>query len=491
MATAVDIIRASQGQAPAGDSGSSSQDFLDMAAAAVKARADEYRLHEDYYDGKHTTRLNDRTRQFLEANGIPFRENFCEPVIDTLAERLVVTGFDADSQRVADWLDELAEANRLDAMQDVVHTTALVKGDAYVVLDTGPDGPQLAFNRPELVHCCYSDDATDQVLWAAKCWMTDEAGPSNPRGRAVERLNIYLPDRIERWFRLSVGSKGGWQPWQGPDGNAVTPWVDAAGEPIGVPVVHFRNRPLGKPHGRSELANVIPQQDLLNKLCVDLAMILDNQAWRQRWATGVDPSSADFKNLPGDVWMAPDKDARFGDFAADEATGVLAAIEGTLSRIARRTRTPLHLLTGGDMPSGEALRSAESGLVAKAGLRQTGFGNSWEDAMRLAMRIEQVFGEADFPAGAEDGKISATWRDAQSRNEVEEANTALVKKQLGVSRRTLLMELGYDPDQEEERRSAEGSADTAALERFLDRGADTGAGSQDTPPPGDRQQAAQ
>lgn len=220
-------------------------------------------------------------------------------------------------------------------------------------------------------------------------------------------------------------------------------------------------------------------------------MILDNQAWRQRWATGVDPSSADFKNLPGDVWMAPDKDARFGDFAADEATGVLAAIEGTLSRIARRTRTPLHLLTGGDMPSGEALRSAESGLVAKAGLRQTGFGNSWEDAMRLAMRIEQVFGEADFPAGAEDGKISATWRDAQSRNEVEEANTALVKKQLGVSRRTLLMELGYDPDQEEERRSAEGSADTAALERFLDRGADTGAGSQDTPPPGDRQQAAQ
>ena len=482
MATAVDYIRSSQGQVPAATSGGD-QDFLDSAAEAVKRKAERYATYDAYYDGEHATRLNDRTREFLQRNGITWAENFCEPVIDTMAERLALTGFDADRQQVADWIDEVSEANRLDALQDVVHTTALIKGDAYLIADTAPEYPRLVFNRPEIVHCCYADDSAETVLWAAKCWTTDEQGPSNPRGRAVERLNLYMPDRIERWFRVTSGSKGGWQPWRGPDGEAVTPWLMADGEPIGVPVVHFRNRPLGRPHGRSELHGVIPQQDLLNKLVLDLAMILDNQAWRQRWTTGIDPSSVSFKNLPGDVWMATDKDARFGDFQADGAEGPLAAIEGTLSRIARRSRTPLHLLTGGDMPSGEALRTAESGLVAKVGLRQTVFGNSWEDAMRLAMRIETVFGQPPFPPEAEGEKIAATWRDPQSRNEVEEANTALIKQQLGVSKRTLLIEMGYDPDQEAERRAEESVGAQDALAGYLDRGADVGATAQDTPQP--------
>jgi len=52
-----------------------------------------------------------------------------------------------------------------------------------------------------------------------------------------------------------------------------------------------------------------------------------------------------------------------------------------------------------------------------------------------------------------------------------------------VSKRTLLIEMGYDPDQEAERRAEESVGAQDALAGYLDRGADVGATAQDTPQP--------
>jgi hypothetical protein len=478
------------------------QDFLDAAADMGVERLGGFALYEHYYDEGGKVRLTDRLRSFLQASGLQFAENFSEPIIDSLAEKLLVTGFNVDvgdqaqamaqsadveaSATISSWLGDLWQQGRMDAEQGTLHTQGLIKGEAFLIVDwdEGAKRARFTFNRPEVCRAHYDAERPNELEYVAKVWCTKRLSPTNPTGRAIERLNLYFPDRVEKWYRVQAGGKGGWE-HHTDDGEAVwpTPWKDGAGKPLGIPVVHFRNKPLGKPSGRSELRGVIPQVDLLNKLVVDLAAILDSQAWRQRWATGIDGDGSQFKNVPGDVWTSSSKDAGFGDFAADDAAGVLAAIDQTLNRIARRSRTPLHLLTGGDMPSGEALKSAESGQTAKAKKIHVAWGNGWEDAMLCALRLTEAFGRLPVEIDLARIVISTEWDDPVSRNDKEEAETALLYRELGVSQDTLLTRMGFDPEHEAEQRKLEGQGADETLARLLDHGAGMGGTAVPPPPP--------
>lgn len=455
------------------------QDFLDGCATIPATRLANYTTAQAFYDGDHNTKLTDRAKRFLQQSGIPFCDNFCEPVVDSMTDRLAVTGFLTglgDEGRVEafeQWADELWQRCRLDATQQLLWQRTVTLGDGFVLVDLAPDGrPRFTVQQSARMNVCYSDDVPDALEWAAKQWVTSKAGPQNPDGRPIQRLNVYWPDRVEKWFRLHAGEDGGtggWSAWSDADGeDPVVPWVRPDGTPRGVPVFHFANKPCDQDYGRSEIRGTIPQQELLNKLVLDLAMVLDYHGEPQRWVTGVEPSSAP-SSATGDLWTAADPNARFGQFDAANPEGLLAAIEGTLSRIARRSRTPLHLLTGGDMPSGEALKSAEAGLVSKVRDRQGVWGNRWEDAILYAARLAQ-----DEDAGAvevpDDLIVSAQWEDPESRNEKTQLEAAILKHELGVSKDTLLRELGYDPDAERAARVGDLEEAQANMVRVFDRG---------------------
>jgi SPX domain protein involved in polyphosphate accumulation len=119
------------------------QEFLTKACQLPVEVADTYTVASKYYDGVHSTRLTDRARRYLTRSGWDFSENFCEPVIDVMAERLSVTGFtledkgaqqsagEADDQtELAQWLDSVAQRNRLDGKQRTLYSNALIKGRA-------------------------------------------------------------------------------------------------------------------------------------------------------------------------------------------------------------------------------------------------------------------------------------------------------------------------------------------------------------------------
>jgi hypothetical protein len=56
-----------------------------------------------------------------------------------------------------------------------------------------------------------------------------------------------------------------------------------------VPVVPFVNRPrLSRPFGESELADVIPLADAVNKLATDMMVTSEFSASKRRWATGLE-----------------------------------------------------------------------------------------------------------------------------------------------------------------------------------------------------------
>ena len=147
------------------------QDWLNQAATCNPARHDRYRLTTDYYLGfdRPSTGeplLTDRARAYLERSGLSFSENFCETLIDVYAERLQVEAFTADdkddlttaaaAQKSDDltvleaWISSAWALNRMDAKQGQVHTAALVKGDAFLIVDWDADRkiPRFSVNQP-------------------------------------------------------------------------------------------------------------------------------------------------------------------------------------------------------------------------------------------------------------------------------------------------------------------------------------------------------
>jgi hypothetical protein len=100
---------------------------------------------------------------------------------------------------------------------------------------------------------------------------------------------------------------------------------------------------------------------------------------------------------------------------------------------------------GADVPSGEALKQLESGLVARAVKRQRVWGQSWEDVLQLALRVAQTFGNA--PAQPEPPRLEVQWADAETRNEGLQAQVAEAHKRLNVPDPQVWAQLGYSPQE--------------------------------------------
>jgi Phage portal protein, SPP1 Gp6-like len=439
------------------------QEFLTAAADMGAGRVERYDLAEAYYRGEHRVRLTTRERKFLEASGLQYCENFCETIVDAMVDRLRVRGFGTESEQLATFAKETWADNRMDAGQLPVHEAAVKLGDAFVIVEGGKDGgkPRWSYNDPRQVKVVYD---SGEPLYASKVWATSRPSASNPQGRPIRRLNVYWPHEVEKWF--STSSNGAWAPFrdnEDDEGNIVFWTTDGTpdGDPLGIPVVHFAHKP--NPHyGISKLQGVIPQQDALNKSLVDLFWVMDAQGWPQQWGTGVKADA--IKRHPGSLWTTEHQEGKFGQLEAADPTRSIASIESQIKRMASRSQTALHLmLAGGNLPSGETLKTSESGQTKAAGRFQTTGGNRWEDVVMISARVERAFGTASPPL---DKQLECRWAQAESRNEIDEANTAVLWKTLGVSEDTILSRLGFDPA--EERRKRERDGDTTA-QQLLER----------------------
>jgi hypothetical protein len=486
------------------------QDFLkDCADFTSSGRLADYALFEQYYDGEQNVKLTDRTKRFLEQHGsqVKWCENFSEVIVDVLAERLVVSGFGIYSEDEGDtsaaedaqanlsaelhsYVDDLLEQNIFDSMQDVAHTTGLIKGDAFLVAYVDEGKPCLTWNPPETFKVYYSTEKPDEMKLAVKKWNTKKEGPSNPEGAAITRMNLYYEDRIEKYFCAS--DDGDFEKWTEPQDEGKeqepwpAPWVDSDEQPLGIPVFHLKYKSLGRPMGRSRLKAAIPFQDELNKQVVDLMMVMDHLGWPQRYVFGVDLDQGQVDSLIGDYLTGGNTEIKVGQFDAANPQGILDSIDATLARLSRRCRVPLYQITGGTMPSGESLKAAESGIVRTALLTQTEWGSVWENAVRMLIRLGQTFADAP-PADLDTLTIRCEWDDAESRNDLEEANTALIYDQLGVSKDTNLTRLGFDPEEERDKKAQELAESKQTQDMFFNAGNADGAASEEPTMPMDGQ----
>lgn len=453
------------------DAGRQQQMLLEYFSQLDEDRIDGYRIYQDAYDGEHNVQLDDRTADYLEDNGLPWAENFCETILDALAGRLRVNQWAIDSPAIQDWANGFWKADQQAEAAGTVHLQTPMKGDGYLAVGWDPQEMRPAFywNDPSCCRPIY--DSEGRLVGLIKVWNSGDVGPTNPDGRWIQRMNLYLPDRVEKWFTLAGTGTRTWSMHLDPgDTMWPIPWVRNDGTPRGVGVIHFRHKAKGRKFGRSHLRGSLPQNKLLNKQVLDLAMILDYQAWRQRYATGI--SAEEIENLeggPGSLFWSANEKAKFGDFNAEDPAGALAAIEATLKRMAARSGTPLHLLGGtGDLPSGESLKTANESLTTQVLDAQPSYGGRWSAAMRLAAGLEADYGTTGLVYNNE--PIAAVWNDPAPRSEMDEAERAETLGRVGVSRRTRLTDLGYDPDLEEKNREQESETDAAQRDRQFNAG---------------------
>ena len=405
------------------------------ALASIAERHVSYDIAERYYNGDHP--LVFASEKFRSTFGNRFRafsDNLCAAVVDAVSDRLHVTGWNGTPAAV-ELAQELWKGSRMPRQAGEIHLEAVRAGDAYLLVWPDANGVVRMYAH-EAEHCFvgYDEELPGVVRYAVKTWRSGKS----------TRMNMYYPDRIERYVANTPngGAPQDMKKWQQFDADGQGAVVV---NPYGVvPVFHFAsNGELGS-SGRSELVNVAPLQDALNKVIADQLVAMEYHAMPLRYRIGVEPPIDPYtgkpvapKQGPGVLWDLGEG-ATVGQFPAGDFTPFLAAADSLRAEIARVSRTPMHLLglSGQNYPSGEALRVAERPLADKVRDRQVSFGDAWADAMSLAVRM----------AGGPDERIEPVWAPAETVSETEQLNNAVIKEQVGFSRRQVLLDLGITPD---------------------------------------------
>lgn len=388
-----------------------------------------------YMDGDHDANMTTEMRQNLRIStnpdsSHPFASNQCDNVIASMTDRLTVTAIEGDNDAATQWSQEVLDWNRFDGLQMDVHDATLVDADSYMLVEYDRDEGmsrfchELAWDGINGMLVIYASDDREELAAAIKVW-------NETRNASADtlRVNIYYPDRIEKFISLD-GTR--LSPFDDPQAPGVwpIPWTTTGavgGEPLGVPVVPFTNKRRGKSgYGKSELADMIPLQDGLNRMLHSMVMTAENSAFPIRVAKGFEPPAG----LTPGMWLkilryetgadgrtrpVPLKKDDVADASSLEQGTITSYIDGAnfmIEQIEKVTRTPS--MEGANL-SGEALKQNEVKLLGKVRRFQVKAGNAWEDVMALAARLENAFGNNSIQAK----RWRTKWADAQMRNDSE------------------------------------------------------------------------
>ncbi|HSW63415.1 MAG TPA: phage portal protein [Dissulfurispiraceae bacterium] len=435
--------------------------YLDFENEAEKAREKAILLARRYHEGDHVVHLSERLREFLNLQkGNPFRLNVVRQVVTAVSERLLVASFDTSEttdrngrKPQAEWAWGVWNANRMDAEEADVHEDTLLDGEHFIIVDwhnghprwtphprwTGTDAGGDGFG----VRMVYpQNDYNAEPSFAVKQWTESirkpEGGTENRR-----RRTLYYPDRIVRL----VYREGNWKPYidEGEE-KTIIDWTDSRGEPLGIPVVHFKNKKM-----RCEAWDAIPMQDAINKGLVDLLASADMTAFRIFVALGFIPTT-DGKEpkVDGSNWLkiAPGQvigttktkeQAEFSAIDGQSPAPLQEMVHQLVLWMAMVSDTPVsRFITTKQIASADTLKEQEEPLAAKVDHRRSIFGNAWEDCLKISRRLANTFGGAGLD---ESIYFSTVW---QHRRPMEELT---IKKSLGVPLEQIWREAGYTPEQ--------------------------------------------
>jgi hypothetical protein len=350
---------------------------LERAFAALKAKETVYTRYFEYYDGEQPLVYTAaRLAEVFKNLNAYFAENWCAVVIDSARDRINLREFQMRKPGLQTHMDAIYQFSELSLESDEVHEAAMVTGEAFMIAWPDEEGqPDAYYNDPRLCHVFYDAQYPRRKRFATKWWVEDDE---------TLRLNLYYPDRLE-YYRTTTKEVT--------NPNAFQP-IETAPNPYGtIPVFHFRS---GQRKVRSDLNNVIPVQNGINKLLTDMMVVAEYAAFPQRYVISNAEVRGKLKNAPNEVWDLPAGDGmsqqtQAGQFAAANLDNYLKAIDNLATGISSITRTPKHyFFSVGSNLSGEALTAMESPLVKKAQDRIDRYVPEWQRLVAFMFAIENI-----------------------------------------------------------------------------------------------------
>lgn len=363
--------------------------------------------------------------------------------VTALAERLRITGF-SDPSIWPDWI-----RCNLDQLAGVAHREALLLGDSFVIVWTDRFGRPLVTVESAKQVAVLTDPGSREVYAAVKRW-------EDTNLKTTEAV-MYLRDRI---VRLRADQ-------QGAVANGFKQ-IDEFANPLGaVPVVGMRNTDqiLGD-WGTSEIDDLKPLVDALNKSLADMMVTSEVAARPRRYACGVElveePVLDDDGNpvLDGDgqpvleaknpfpesdrMMISESENTKFGTLPSADLGAYEASVRVILGQIMAVSTLPSHYVgIFTDNPaSADALRAAEASLTARAEARQQTFGRAWEQIAKLVVAVR----DGRDPNLIDDVRVQ--WADAATRSVAQEADAVVKLFQAGLLPRDYaLSKLGYSADE--------------------------------------------
>jgi hypothetical protein len=355
-----------------------------------------------------------------------WRDNFCGTIVDSTNERLHVDSFRISGEDDGKDAREFWQRSSMDAYSSSVHLEALITGVSYVVVWADAKG------EPTITPVPGSRMAVSYK--AGSLWELEAAARFEMDSWGRQQVTLWTEDYV---YEVAYGTTE----W---DRGVTKP------NPLGiVPVVPFENRSRLGMDPVSELVNCIPIQDAINKTTMDALTASEFAAFPQRFVTGLEiqedknGNPVEPYNVGQDkLLQAEDPNAKFGSFAAADLSNYVDLVDMLVQHLATVSRVPSHyfLVNTTTAPSGEAIISAEAGLVAKVRERMLHFGEAWERVIRICFAVKNDKRKDAF-------EMETRWKDPEYRTEAQHIDALLKMKQLDVPLEFLWFEAGFSAAQ--------------------------------------------
>jgi hypothetical protein len=445
---------------------------------------EQIKRYRDYAEGRHSLQLTEDQRKILAGLLENKRcENLARKIIAEARDRLRFEEWKCSNAAVADWLAGIYKKARLQDRQGKIHFDTLRDGDHGIAVNWDNAKKSVRVYREpwwdgtEGLFIGY--DATDEATYAVKDWRV-----ILPEGGEAIRRIIWWDDRFERWISTDGGSS--WEPYILPDDNGVwpQPWVKIDGTPLHIPIVHFKNTGQGEDvYGASELAGGVlglidDVQDIHYCLSGSARLngfpIITIAGVQLRPKAGGKPGETEEpKAGPGMILHSPSPDTKYGILQPGDPAGLIAIRREKLQAISVMTQTPVHSITGGDWPSGEALLRAEQPAAGKATTQRDTFETAWSTVGHRAVEIQNRFGAGpQLTEDVDTALIEARFADVERRDPLSQS---IVVSNLGarISDREALRRMGYSKEEADtitDEKDAETKAAVESQQLLFSRG---------------------
>ncbi len=333
-------------------------------------------------------------------------KNIMPLVVDTFTQALAVGGFRSPSAETDAAVWAIWQREHMDARQAAIHRPAVAYGAAYVVLThrEGVEAVEWRLRTPRQVIAHYADPSQDEwPEYALEVWVVGSGSRRHFEGVLYDEVAAYP---------VKIYGEAGY-------GRIETVSIGDSGEPgtphtFGVcPVVRFLNdRDTDGGCIRGEVQPLITDQQAINAVNFDRLVVSKYGAFPQKVITGWAPPEQEEASLPQlssrRILAFADDDVKVQHFPAATVTAYNEILEEMIIHAALKARVNVAALTGDVSNVGaETIALVDAPNQRKIAAKQRSFGESWEQALRLAGQVEGV----EVPDDAE-----VVWVETEARS---------------------------------------------------------------------------